>query len=409
MTANSKIALHHVGGRWGNHPFPRLPAFAGDFVEVLYEADTDAIAAIHRAGKNRPSELIVIPACLADSDGDGVLHIYVNPGLTSLRELSRALDHRYQNTFGIDFDFGNDGARLLQKRQLATRRLDGLIAAQPAPCPPPDFLSLDVQSGEYEVLLGARDALGQSICGLIVEVEFGEMYIGQRRFQEVYDLLHGAGFDFVRFLAIGETSVRAPLGFRGEGYQDFADALFLRRCDRIPRDDAGRREMLTKLCFFALTFGVVELAVQCITALHGAALPQIRAYERFVAACRDVYERDAKLLPPLFSAILPPLRFADYSAAESFQQWPEIFEGLRGFDAAYLRQLKRYARRADNEFEALLRRHGLADVASTVKRKRRSQARNIRWAILKSQGRAPRWRAMVKQSGQAIRRAVLGK
>jgi len=44
-------------------------------------------------------------------------------------------------------------------------------------------LSLDVQSGEYEVLLGARDALDRNICGLIVEVEFGEMYVGQRRFQ----------------------------------------------------------------------------------------------------------------------------------------------------------------------------------------------------------------------------------
>src|SRR5580693_6484520 len=112
MTANSKIALHHVGGRWGNHPFPRLPAFAGDFVEVLYEADTDAIAAIHEAGKSHANELIVIPACLADSDGEGLLHIYLNPGLTSLHEINRVLDRRYQNTFGIDFDFGNDGARL---------------------------------------------------------------------------------------------------------------------------------------------------------------------------------------------------------------------------------------------------------------------------------------------------------
>jgi FkbM family methyltransferase len=205
--------LHHIGGRWGNHPFPRLPAFAGDFVEVLYEADTDAIAAIKQAGKERPNEQIVIPACLADRDGDRLLHIYVNPGLTSLRELNRVLDHCYQNTLGVDFDFGHDGARLLQKRQVATRRLDGLIAAQPAPCPPPDFLSLDVQSGEYEVLLGAHDALDHSICGLIVEVEFGEMYVGQRRFQDVYDLLDGAGFDFVRFLAIGETSFGRRSGF----------------------------------------------------------------------------------------------------------------------------------------------------------------------------------------------------
>ena len=112
------------------------------------------------------------------------------------------------------------------------------------------------------------------------------MYVGQRRFQDVCDLLDGAGFDFVRFLAIGETSVRAPLGFRGDGYQDFADALFLRRSHRVPRDDPRRREMLTKLCLFALTFGVIKSAVHCLTALHGATLPKARAYERFVAACR---------------------------------------------------------------------------------------------------------------------------
>src|SRR5580704_15219238 len=78
MAASSKIVLHHVGGRWGNHPFPRLPAFAGDFIEVLYEADTDAIAAIREADKDRQNELIVIPACLADCDGDGTLYVYSN-------------------------------------------------------------------------------------------------------------------------------------------------------------------------------------------------------------------------------------------------------------------------------------------------------------------------------------------
>jgi hypothetical protein len=141
----------------------------------------------------------------------------------------------------------------------------------------------------------------------------------------------------------------------------------------------------------------VELAIQCLAALHGATLPHVRAYERFVAACRDIYERDAKLFPPLFSAVLPPHRVADCSAAPGFQQWLKIFEGLRRFDAAYLHQLKRYERRADSEFEALLLRHGLADVASMVKRMRRSQAHNIRWAILESQSRAGvQWRSGVR-------------
>jgi FkbM family methyltransferase len=408
MMAAPKIVLHHVGGRWGNHGFPRLPAFAGDFVEVLYEADTDAIPAIYQARKGHSGELIVIPACLADTDGEALLHIYNNPGLTSLREFGLALARRYQNQFGIDFDFGKAGARLLDKRKVSTRQLDGLIEAPDALCPTPDFLSLDTQSSEYEILLGARGVLERSICGLIVEVEFGEMYLGQKRFQEVYDLLDSAGFEFVRFLTIGETSDTAPLGFRGSGYQGQADALFLRRIDRIPRDEPRRREMLTKLCFFALVFGVVELAVQCVAALRGMTLPHGAVYERFVATFRDIYERDSKLFAPVFSAVLPAHRMADYSAAASPQQWPQILEGLRQFDDSYLRALKCYAARADDDFEALLRHHGLGVVAAVVKRTRRSEARNIRWAILSAHGRAPRLRAVLKQSAKAIRRAVLG-
>jgi FkbM family methyltransferase len=408
MKAGSKIVLHHVGGRWGNHAFPRLPAFAGDFVEVLYEADTDAVPAIYQARKCHPGELIVIPACLADADGEALLHIYKNPGLTSLREFGPALARRYQNQFGIDFDFGKDGARLLDKRKVSTRRLDGLIETPDAPCPPPDFLSLDTQSSEYDILRGARGALERSICGLIIEVEFGEMYLGQKRFQDIYDLLDGAGFEFVRFLSIGETVDTAPLGFRGNGYQGQADALFLRRSDRIAGDAPHRSDMLTKLCFFALVFGVVELAVQCLTALRGVTLPPAATYERFVAACRAIYECDAKLFPPVFSAVLPPHRVADYSAAVGPQQWPEILEGLRVFDSAYLEAIKRYERRSDTEFEALLRRHGLTDVATSVKRTRRSQARDIRLTVLSAQGRAPRLRTLLKRGAKVIRRTILG-
>jgi len=408
MKPEAKIVLHHVGGRWGNHGFPRLPAFAGDFVEVLYEADTDAIAAIHQARMGQPGKLIVVSACLADVDGEALLHIYNNPGLTSLRAFGPALARRYQNQFGIDFDFGADGARLLERRKVATRRLDALIAAPDAPCPPPDFLSIDTQASEYEILLGARDALANSICGLIVEVEFGEMYRGQKRFQDVYDLLEAAGFDFVRFLSLGETADAAPLGLRGSGYQGQADALFLRRIDRLPSDGVHRTALLIKLCFFALVFGVVELAVQCLAALRGAEVPRAATYQRFVEACRNCYERDAKLFPPLFSAVLPQHRIADYGAAAGPRQWPEILEGLRQFDDIYLHTLKRYQARVDSEFEGLLRSYGLADVAARIKHKRRREAHDIRWAILSAQGRAPRLRAIFKQAGKAIRQKLLG-
>ena len=65
---NSKIVLHHVGGRWGNQPFPVPPRFERDFVRVLYEADADAIDGIREATKDLKSQVIIVPACLAEAD-----------------------------------------------------------------------------------------------------------------------------------------------------------------------------------------------------------------------------------------------------------------------------------------------------------------------------------------------------
>src|SRR5665213_2592416 len=247
MTPPSKFVLHHVGGRWGNRVFPLLPRFERDFVNVLYEADSDAIPGIYEACKNQQSELIVLPFCLAEGDSDATLNLYLNSGLTSLRSFSAALKDRHLHLFGVDFDFGGAGARLLKRKTIATRSLDSVLASSGDACPAPDFLSLDVQGTEYEVLAGARNVLRDKVCGVIAEVEFGEMYVGQKRFQDVYDLLREFGFEF------------------------------LRRPDSIPTKGKNYADMLRKLCFVAIVFGNIELAIDCLGLLRQLAPSEAHA------------------------------------------------------------------------------------------------------------------------------------
>lgn len=383
----SKIAMHHVGGRWGNRPFPTLPHFEADFVVVLYEADTDAIAGIREACADQPAELIVLPFCLAAADSEAELQVYVNPGLTSLRRLGTSLRSRYLHLFGVDFDFGEAGTGLLERRNVKTHALDNVLAAQAPDCPAPDFLSLDVQGSEYEVLLGAEKALRDAVCGLIVEVEFAEMYVGQKRFQDICDLLAERGFDFVRFVSIGEASgPAAPLGFRLGGYQSWADALFLRRPDTLARHPEAA-DKFGKLCFMAIVFGNIELAIDCVERLQGVAPSPAPApasplaYQALVDSLGQLYARAEKVWSPVFSQILPAHRSFDYARAPGTEQWPEIFEGLRAFDDAYRRCLEMLQRTEDSEFEALLRRYGLSEQADRVNYTRRHQANGIFQAI----------------------------
>lgn len=391
MASLSKISLHHIGGRWGNGTFPLLPHFERDFVSVLYEADEDAIPGIYESRKDQKSELIVLPYCLSDRDSDAQLNLYLNPGLTSLRRFGVGLANRYSHLFGIDFDFGDAGARLVKQRTIQTRSMDSVLASQADTCPPPDFLSLDVQGAEYEVIVGATNTLRHSVCGVIAEVEFAEMYVGQKRFQDVHDLLSTLGFEFVRFLSIGETSGPiAPIGFRSSGYQTWADALFLRRPDSISITNENRGEMLCKLCFFAIVFGNIELAIHCIEFLgsralrpaHSFSLPDLPVYARFVGEVAQAYEQASKIWAPVFSRILPADRSLEYSRAANPDHWPAIFDDLHKFGDEYVKMLEALQTKEDTEIEALLRRHGLIVQADRLNETRRHQARNIYQTIV---------------------------
>src|SRR5712691_4770396 len=99
--SNPKIVLHHVGGRWGNQPFPVPARFEQDFVRLLYEADADAIDGIQEATRDLKSKVIIAPVCLAEADCRKTLHVSVNPGCTSLLEPGTAWNGKYVHLMGI--------------------------------------------------------------------------------------------------------------------------------------------------------------------------------------------------------------------------------------------------------------------------------------------------------------------
>jgi len=70
-------------------------------------------------------------------------------------------------------------------------RLDTLIAN--GLCDTPDFVKLDVQGFEYEVLQGFGEYLDNVLC-VEMESQFTEMYSGQKTFNEVNEYMIGTGF-----------------------------------------------------------------------------------------------------------------------------------------------------------------------------------------------------------------------
>jgi hypothetical protein len=114
--------------------------------------------------------------------------------------------------------------------------LDKLFSTQESNIPKPDFLSIDTQGSEYEVLQGAQNALDSSVLAVHCEVEFCPLYKEQKLFSDIFNLLNSQHFQFVQFTRLGNLSpFRGPVNIRGRSFTAFGDALFLKNFPQLKK------------------------------------------------------------------------------------------------------------------------------------------------------------------------------
>lgn len=87
-----------------------------------------------------------------------------------------------------------------------------------------DFLKIDTQGSELDILKGATSSLC-SVLGLEIEVEFVELYKKTALFGEIVQFLNSQGFEFIDFVNLCRWERRE---YNGHGQCVFGDALFLR-------------------------------------------------------------------------------------------------------------------------------------------------------------------------------------
>jgi FkbM family methyltransferase len=120
-------------------------------------------------------------------------------------------------------DFGRFD--IVRTEEIDCRRLDDLLFGDKDV----DFIKLDLEGGELEVLRGATRVLEKTLC-LHVEVAFQPIHEGRPLFCEVSEFLRKADIEFVDFLYVGRWE-RDSL--RGAGQAVYADVLFLRSPESI--------------------------------------------------------------------------------------------------------------------------------------------------------------------------------
>lgn len=282
----------------------------------MYDADESCLPQVTEKWKTQPSKAIVLPYCLSARDGVCKFNINYDPFTSSIYPLNPRYAQFYY-TYPVqnprrayDYVLG-DTVRTMKEVKLPTTTLDAVVLERNE-APGPDFLSIDTQGSELDILIGASRLLDTTILAVHVEVEFHPLYEGQPLFGDIYQFLAEYNFDLVDIQLFSKLlPIRGKHGFRGEGYTAHGEALFLKRPDTV---DAGAQALqLNKLAFIAVIFRQFECAQQCFETpgfeisppLPGSATEQQPRYIDFISRLA----RAVALLPrrslPLFSDVYP--------------------------------------------------------------------------------------------------------
>lgn len=118
-----------------------------------------------------------------------------------------------------------------------------------------DFIKIDVQGGELNVLKGSKESLNKCF-GLKIEVEFIELYNDQPLFGDVSNFLREKNFQFIDFINLCRWERSEHNGF---GQCIFGDALFLKSPEYMISKYRGNYTLFYKYLAICLLYNRFDL------------------------------------------------------------------------------------------------------------------------------------------------------
>jgi FkbM family methyltransferase len=214
----SGISLVDIGAAGGLQD--RWKPFSGVIDLVAVEPDPRAKESIERLESTTFRSLHRVNSPLASTSREIDFYMCKHPRQSSVLEPNRKHFSKYYDGHKWDVE---------KVERMSAITLDSALSSNIQP----DFLKLDTQGSELDILQGATGAI-RNCLGIEVEVEFREMYLSQPLFGDLAKFLLHNEFDFVDFVAFGKWERSRPDGLRTFlGELIHADALFLRSPESV--------------------------------------------------------------------------------------------------------------------------------------------------------------------------------
>jgi FkbM family methyltransferase len=286
------IVVADIGARGGE--MAELAGLKSYLCYYGFDADADESKRLAESPSEGMHTHRVLPYYVGRENGTVDFHLYKNAGESSRFKPSP----RFQKTFRPDL--------VIEKTvRLTSATLDTIISREGLE--PPDFIKLDTQGTELEILQAAPAAVSGALL-IEAEVEFTEIYEGQPLFHDVAGFMQDKGFELLYLNRAFQS--RPSYSGQARGQVIFGDALFGRRETELANFPAER---LAKYAILLVNYGHLDIARQIVDLRPDVfALiprlseyfvpPQSKADRQAVMAsdkilCRQLHERRTNKLP----------------------------------------------------------------------------------------------------------------
>jgi len=205
-----------------------------------------------RLKQNAPSRFTYLNAAVAGRNEQRKLFVTRSPECSSLL--------RPNQTFFAQFKDCGPPLDVVGEKLLDVVSLDSFLPKNGVH--QIDFLHLDTQGSELEILQGARTLLSSGTVGVKTEVEFSPLYQDQPLFGDVDRFLRGLGFMLFDLTRIRCRREAFPDHALTRGQLLWGDAVYLR--DYASLVGADRKLLLFKLCLLAAYLQFHDYALQVL-------------------------------------------------------------------------------------------------------------------------------------------------
>lgn len=234
---------------------PALAQLAGVTAVLGFEPDPEEAERLRSVGHGPWAEFSIEMAALGERQEPATLYLATEPNNHSLRPANKAFIQRY--AMEKFFPAGS--------MPLDTTTLDRvLFERSTGDTSLGEFLKVDTQGTELDILKGARRTLEERTQVVVCEVEFAPIYSGQALFSDVELFMRDRGFAFFGFSELHGRS-RKRLDKSGYGGRErllWSDAIFFKDPIALSSPPVSRDRRPACLIASAIMLGFYDYALE---------------------------------------------------------------------------------------------------------------------------------------------------